>query len=320
MLIIHVGSPKTGTTAIQGFLKINRELLAERGLNYISAGRTNISHNSIVKPLLAGKGDRVISAIRDELEAETNKIHVLSSELLFHPGAASLLASGLEPAGHDVRIVAFLRRPDKYAEAMYKQKVKNGRIAPDPAGFLDAFMPRLNFTPTLSAYRDAFGSEALHVRPFERQHFRDGDVVSAFFDAVGPVGLTGCQRPDATVNKTLSRAVSEHLGRVSRNTAYNTRVMLREITAMDQTNTVRSGDVFDKDTRRQILEETAKDRATVAALYFSDIQNPFDASDLDATAPDTFPSAEEALALERAASEAVMAALGRQERRKAKKS
>ena len=314
MLIIHIGSPKTGTTAIQGFLKTNRDLLFERGLNFVAAGRTNISHNSTIKPFLRGKGASIFSAILDEINAEPDRIHVISSELFFRPRMAAVLADGLSNATHDVKVCGFVRRPDKYAEAMYKQKVKNGRITADPSGFLTAFMPRLQYSPVLSTYRDAFGADAMHIRPFEKHHLKDGDVVSDFLEAIGGVDTTGCERPEGTVNKTLSRAVSEHLGRVSKNTSYNTRIMLREISAASAENTVRSGDVYDRETRKQILAETAKDRAVLATLYFSDIQNPFDLSDLDAVAPDTFPSAEEALLLERAASDAIMEAIGRQER------
>ena len=317
MLIIHIGSPKTGTTALQGFLKTNGSALKARGISFVSAGRTNIAHNSMVKPILRGRGADVISAVRDEISAAPGLTHVMSSEVFFQPAMAPLLADGLIDAAGDVRIFAYLRRPDLYAEAMYKQKVKNGRIAPDPGAFLEKFAPNLRYSAVLHAYRDAFGVEALRVRPFERRHFPEGDVIADFIGALDGGDLNGLTRPATPSNKTLSRAVSEHLGLVARHTEFNTRALIRDIAARAAPGTLRSGDVFDKATRRRIMAEIEADLAEVCEAYLVDLDQPFDLDDLRPDAEDAFPGTEEMVTLERAASEAVMAALGRLSGRKA---
>lgn len=312
MLIIHIGSPKTGTTAIQGMLKVNRNALAERGLSYVQAGRTNIAHNSMVKPLLKGRAEEIFAGIRAEIEAAPDHTHVLSSEVFFQPAVATALAKGLSGLPSDIRVVGYVRRPDLYVEAMYKQKVKNGRIAPDPDAFLEGWMPHLAYAPVLTAYRNAFGSDAMRVRPFERRHFPDGDVINDFLGAAGLQGHVELSRPETPSNKTLSRAVSEHLGRVNRHTRFNTRVMIREIAAAGAPDTIRSGDVYDKPARLRIIEATKADQAEVAAAYFPNLDPSFDTSDLADGAPDPYPSPQEAVRLEQAAAEAVMAAVGRQ--------
>ncbi|MEL7106408.1 MAG: hypothetical protein AAGM21_10840 [Pseudomonadota bacterium] len=312
MLVIHIGSPKTGTTAIQGVLKSNADALAERNCRFVQAGRTNIAHNSMVKPLLKGRADDTLSAIREEVARHPAGVHILSSEVFFQPAAAPLLADGLAGMGLPIKVVAYLRRPDHYAEAMYKQKVKNGRIDPDPDRFLEGFQPQLSYGQTLDAYRAAFGQDAMCVRPFERRHLKDDDVVEDFLDLTGGGGIKGLTKPETPSNKTLSRAVSEHLGRVNRSTDFNTRVMIREIAAAGVPDTIRSGDVYDKAARQGIHDATRADQAAIAKTYFADLADPFDWSDLSDTAPDPYPGADETLLLERAASDAVIAAIGRQ--------
>lgn len=312
MLAIHIGSPKTGTTAIQGVLKGNSGLLAERGYHYVQAGRTNISHNSLVKPLLKGRAEETLCAIRNEVAAHPAATHVISSEVFFQPAVAQRLADGLVGVNKPIKIVVYLRRPDQYAEAMYKQKVKNGRIDPDPEQFLSTFLPQLSYSPTLSAYRDAFGEMAMQVRPFDRRQFRDGNVVTDFLDQTGGGGMEGLKRVETPSNKTLSRAVSEHLGRVNRSTDFNTRVMIREIAALGAPDTICSGDVYEKAMRQNIREATQADQEEIAARYFPGLTSPFDWSDLEEDVPDQYPNQRTIIRRERAASSAVIAAIGRQ--------
>ena len=61
-LILHIGSQKTGTTSIQGFLKNKADALAVEGVNYISAGRTNIAHNSVLQAINQNGGQNAASA------------------------------------------------------------------------------------------------------------------------------------------------------------------------------------------------------------------------------------------------------------------
>lgn len=310
MLIIHIGSPKTGTTAIQGFLKVNAQPLADHGVSYLRAGRTNIAHNSMVKPMLKGRAGDIFAAIANEIAASPAKVHFLSSEVFFQAAVAAPLKAGLAGIETDFRVLAYLRRPDLFAEAMYKQKVKNGRIDPDPAAFLESWGGNLHYGPVLDAFRDAFGAGAMRVRPFERQHFPGGDVIADALTIAGVEDASGMARPETPSNKSLSRAVSEHLGRVNRHTGFNTRVMIREIAAAGEVATLRSGDVYNQAQRKQILAETKADQDRIAAEYFAGLEPVYMQDDLNG--PDTYPDATEALALERAAGDAVMAAIGRQ--------
>lgn len=313
MLIMHIGSPKTGTTAIQGFLKANTKVLAQNGVNFIRAGRTNIAHNSLVGPLRRGKATETLGAIRDEIHAAPNSLHILSSEMFFSAKVAEKLGRGL-PRGiwENCKVICYLRRPDKYAEAMYKQKVKNGQIDPDPMAFLQGFVDKLNYSATLDAFAKLVGEANVLVRPFDREHLVSGDAVTDFCSHAGINNLSKYTFADADSNKSLSTAVSEELGLVNRHTPFNTRVMIREISAEAAPDTIRSNDVFDRATKQKILDDTSVDNIRWQKRFCGSLAPVFDHTDLADHHPDPFPSQNEMIRLRQAASLAVFRAIGRQ--------
>lgn len=304
-VMIHIGSPKTGTTAIQNHLKLHGA--DAPGLSFVVAGRSNISHNRMVRPLIRGTAAQTVHAVRAEIEAHPASLHVLSSEMLFAPAAAEPMARALDGLG-PVRVCAWLRRPDRFIEAMYKQKVKNGRIAADPEAFLAARQSLLFYGPVLDAWATAFGHEALTVRHFAPATFPEKSVVSDF---LAVCGIPSCRIPQrhARANRTLSRAISEALGQVARTTDLDTRRMQREIAASGSADVTKSADVFTRKERLGILALAREDLDHVERTY---LPGPFRLDDLAEDAPDRFPNAAETARLERSARTAVLDAVARQ--------
>ena len=309
-LFIHIGSQKTGTTSIQGFLKANKKQLGANGINYVQAGRTNIAHNHTASLLNKGEAKAVITEIIDEIEKRPQDTHILSSEIFFSAGIANRLARLLPDAYRgDTKIICYLRRPDKYLEAMYKQRVKNGRSAPDPALFLQAWQPKLSYKKTMDAFAEGFGAENIILRPFERPHFPNGNVVEDFCTHIGVADYAAYAAPDASSNKSLSAAVSELLGTVARHSSFNTRVLIRDIIRAQYPGSTRSGDVFPKETCAQIAADFADECDQLRATFCPDINPFFDLSDLSNSAPSPYPSLQEQLDLTRQAADTVIKAI-----------
>ena len=100
-IILHVGRPKTGTTAIQNFLANNKSKLLQQGVLYPHTGRFSISSNnhwalflslSSPKPfVLPFSPDRTMSVaaykrlLQAEVQAYDAKTVILSCEALFLP-------------------------------------------------------------------------------------------------------------------------------------------------------------------------------------------------------------------------------------------
>lgn len=313
-LVIHIGSQKTGTTAIQGFLTRNTRALRRAGVHYLKAGRTNIAHNSMLPLFRSGETADLERAIADECAAAPEATHVLSSEMFFRPLPARALAMILpEDLRENAKVVCYVRRQDRYLEALYKQFVKNGRIPADRMAFYERKAGELSYLPILQAWETAFGEGNVLLRPFERRHFPGGDVVEDFAALLG-VDPAGFETADAAANKSLSAEVSEMLGSVSRHTGYNTRQIIRSLIASAPPGAIRSGDVFPKALRRQLAERYAEENEALRARYRPDLDALFSMDDLDEAAPDPCPGPEEQAANARLAFDAVMQVIGQMQK------
>ena len=93
MIYLHIGMPKTGTTALQNFLRAHSDALSETGVHYMQAGRRRadgkgnmpISHNPIVFDIAQGGPNQ--SATQADFTAEyaanADKVCLVSSEMLY---------------------------------------------------------------------------------------------------------------------------------------------------------------------------------------------------------------------------------------------
>jgi len=318
-LLIHVGSPKTGSTALQNFLMKNQDSLYAKGLHFVKEGRSNISHNNLFAPLRGADAADIWSAVAEEVAAEPGRHCVMSSENFFSPEIATSIREHM-PQGlrRRTRVLVYLRRQDDFLEAMYKQKTKNGRERASPRDFARKRGTDLaDYLTVLESFARSVGIEKVTVRRFQRGAFRGGDIVADF---LGEFGLDKSDpefaQPRHDANQTLSRAVTEQLGAFARNSSINVRELAREMSRLPDGAPRRSGDVFTKMERIEIMAHFAECNAMIAERYLRGGQNTlFDTSDLSQDAPDRYPDAEEELRLYADAQEKIASAMGRIESR-----
>ena len=312
MLVLHIGSPKTGTTAIQNYLFKGQERLESAGCRYLRSGRKSIAHNPLARVFAGRHPADDLPALQSEISESDARVKILSSEMFFLPGIAASIGNTLRGLGEEIKVVVYIRRPDAYAEAMYKQRVKNGRIAPDPMAYLTRFGEQLRFRPILTEFENAFGKDAICVRPFDRARLDGGNVVQDFWAQLGMGPFSDDDALTGETNKSLSRAVSEQIGQVAQHTPFNVRVMIRQLIADASPDTRRSNDVYDLATRRNIVEASKADLDWLSDRFLGGQGPAFQFDDLAADAEDKYPDCKEMLRLERAAIRKVIPLVGRQ--------
>ncbi len=130
--------------------------------------------------------------LRAEIAADEAATHVVSSEAFWFADPA-LVKAALGPV-KELRIVAYLRRQDKYLQSLYKQTVTGGRRT-DFETWRNDRSYRGDYLGVVRAWANAFGREAIDIRPYDRGG-RTVDVVDDF------VALLGIDDPDLTAKKT----------------------------------------------------------------------------------------------------------------------
>ena len=138
-LYLHGGMQKTGTTAIQHFLALNRTILKEQ--NTVFPDFSDIEHYDWVPDIRnaywlskrnykkpATESFEQAVARLGELAAQYDKI-ILTDEMLFgnkfgRPVFWTALKEALAPYDITVKVVIYLRRQDDYTYSIWAQNVK----------------------------------------------------------------------------------------------------------------------------------------------------------------------------------------------------
>jgi hypothetical protein len=80
-------------------------------------------------------------------------------------------------------IICYLRRQDNVLQSLYNQSVKGGGYYKDIGDFV--FPHPLDYFELLGRWAAVFGKENIVVRPYEKQQFKDNDLISDFLSIVG---------------------------------------------------------------------------------------------------------------------------------------
>ena len=215
-LVVHIGCPKGGSSAIQTGLQLNREALAAQGVSVPSddlqrescvTGSQAAFFDGLVRDRQARElpnfGD-LLDAQADEHEASTI---VLSAENLCNPLGFERVFAAVQDR-FDVRIVMYVRRQDDFLESAWQQwEAKLG-------GSLLAWMIRCigihgNWLEILAPWADIFGDDHTVARVYDRQRLTGGDAFADFCAVLGvdasPLHPAG--EVNAGLNPLLSRLV-----------------------------------------------------------------------------------------------------------------
>jgi len=310
-LIIHIGSQKTGSTSVQTFLTQQSDKMEEAGLSYVKAGRGPAAHNKLAFKLGSDSFPVIMKRLVHEVQSDPAKTHVISAEMLFTTRMASSMGEFFpDELRRETQIIAYIRRQDKFLEAMFKQVVKTGRFKGTPQEYAKKREEALKYSKVLDAYANQFGTENVLVLPYERPMFKEGDVILDIASHLGMTNVTKADLPEKFSNITLSREVSELLGIISKSTDINIAELIRVIIRNNAEGAFHSGDSYSPAERKEIVDKYIEDNEYVRAKYRSDLDVLFDCKDLQGDlASDGIPATEQVIRL-RQAQRAVFDAIG----------
>lgn len=300
-LIIHIGTPKTGTSAIQRFLYENNNVLKGGGWCYPDLV-ADMEAKGIAFPIDEGEkckngvvGYKFVKGCKGhciDTKCEEWEIYcgllisylqnynvILSEESIWWWNTVDFL-SQLKKVFPNIKIIVYLRRQDRYIESDWNQRVK--RYAYNSLNFKENVAQRqndsiFNYLKKLREIEDILGIENMIVRVYEKAQYMGikGDICSDFLYALGiPVDEGKCrfvqpQNESLTGNyleikKQLNRLIAGKKGRFI-NTIEN------EFLAYAKSNNSSSvrgvGGYFEVEERKEVLDHYADDNEVIARRY-----------------------------------------------------
>lgn len=225
-LILHIGTPKTGSTALQEALIQLTPALQKRGILHPLL-RTKVPNHSFLT-LLTGNDEHMSGLFRyfirkdpkylthkiprawNDLEAQIRKSRprklILSSEMLFSVlvfDTNNLLRDRLLSLSRDIRLVAYFRRPSHYYLSHAQEMVKYSSALPLPAP--------MNIRQHVELWERSMNCSLTAVC-YDRSELIGGDVTTDFLHRVlDEDERAGLDVPRITSNESISAEAMEIL-------------------------------------------------------------------------------------------------------------
>ena len=212
-LYLHIGIPKTASTAIQLFCMENEKALNDHGyifpdfgLHYRFTGEWRNGHFLIgeqrVKSEKANyeKKDQVIDTCFEKIYQlfETYDHMILSDEGLWYEGVRNdgriwkKIQAEAEKGIFSIKVIVYLRRQDEFIYSRWNQQIK-AAFGLDLPNYVRSWeetlehIPKsmLNYYEILKKISAYVGKENIIVRQFDRKRFYKQNVYADFLNAVG---------------------------------------------------------------------------------------------------------------------------------------
>lgn len=207
---IHIGTEKTGTTSLQNFFQLNREVLAENGIWYPKCVGIEKHFSlsiycraeSIMDDLNARTDLNSIGSIRKfknelpgKLLEEMSSLHysprklILSSEhlssRLFNRHELEKLKELVSLFSAKPKIVIYLRRQDEFLISSYSTYIKSGGTEEFTIPEIDQELAkRYDYLKMLDLWSDVFEKENIVVRIYDKKELKKEDIIVDFLDQI----------------------------------------------------------------------------------------------------------------------------------------
>jgi len=218
-LIIHAGTPKTGTTSIQTYLDKKQRKLRGKGILYPHnlekiQNSTAPKHQWIEKNLVTTNFESFLENFKNIISQVKNDTHsiILSSEGIYNywwdfPDESKEFLCELSKI-FDIEVWVWFREPLVFIESYYKQCIRNPQVEGNPCYGKDLsfaemlniewFSQHLNYQDFITECQTLFGKNNVSVFKYK------GDVVQEVIQKLGLA--TPHDNPTPRQNKSLNSA------------------------------------------------------------------------------------------------------------------
>jgi hypothetical protein len=223
-LIFHIGTPKTGSSALQVFFAKNRHNLLDKHVDYLpigeyvlgAAGKVSSGNGAYLSrcvlragaPARIADGERHIQEFFEAVRRSDADVGIISSELFADAEDQELSAiiADLRKMGIEPRCFYFVRRQVQCLASAYMQQVKRHGCTEQPADYIRRAYKHIRFLRHHSFYLeqcDLFGSPNVMCRTYEAAIQIKKGLLHTILNALG-IGADGLDFDVDDVNTSIS--------------------------------------------------------------------------------------------------------------------
>ena len=227
-LYLHIGRPKTGTSALQAFLSANENELKRRNILYPKApthkraasGQTTAGNGAFISLHLDGSKADVTNKHWESFVEQLDYWHgpmVLSSERFANRAKIQLpiLIEKAKQFGRPVKIVVYLRPQLEALASAYSEMIKRQKFTEGVTKFYESDPSRFQYLPFMRMLETVAGKENLLVRPYAKDAFLNGSLFDDFLNLIGVHDSESFVSPEKFVNRSLSQLEGELLRKLN---------------------------------------------------------------------------------------------------------
>lgn len=271
---LHIGLHKTGTSALQSWCAEHADDLLEERILYVRL-RKHLPACGMLAAALIRKlpeGPELVNDVLRQIEEHGSHVDdvVISSEDFSYFGPASIAPLVDKLTSHDVRMLVWLRRQDRYAEAMYKQTAKwNGKIRPIEAFITGTLARHMDYESLLQVWQQAFSP--MTIRPQIYTETTTGthpDSVAAFLTAIDRQDLIPSDSAAYRRNLSPSSDLIARYAEVSSDHGKALRQANRQLMSEFGDGASRRGDILSPEAATALMARYAASNARLAQNWF----------------------------------------------------
>lgn len=203
---MHIGVPKTGTSALQVYFAQNRDVLLKQSLDYLPTGQFDLGVTGHItsgnaaqlarslapkgSPLAMPQGELHIQNVFDAIRRSPAEMGLISSETLSSIPDLSLkdFADRVEASGVAVKIILYVRTQIQLLVSGYIQHVKRAACTELPDDFVRRTYKadrRLKYHTYVRTLQTLFGEDNVICRVYEDARESPGGLSADFLRAIG---------------------------------------------------------------------------------------------------------------------------------------
>ncbi len=305
-VLLHIGQSKTGTSAIQAFLTLNRQRLIQNGILYPSVKVGNMplnlgSHNAVADSLLGHIRFPNLSASEyfyqffNDAKKINAKLLILSAEHFFggepriwnvkdkdeyferYQKKIENLAIYLK--GHDVTILAYIRPQIEWMASAIAQTIRIERLISkkqvyiDDRQFYELMKPLLRYADLLDCWQQNIKPQSFIIVPYIRNMLHNRSSIADFLKRTGLDSIDfDYADPKLQVNISLNPELIEVKKILNKfiKTKNEERTVIRCMENMSKINPVMGEYSLDPEVQREIESYVSKQNDRINQIYMKD--------------------------------------------------